>query len=156
MKYSKIKLIREQTSEKLKKFNPLAEINMPFRGWIRSIRQSLGMNTRQLAERIDVKRQRVSEIEKEEVKGNLTVETLRKTAEAMGCKFVYALIPATTLENIVRRQAELVVEKRMKRVSHSMALEKQELSLKEKQKAVDDAVEKILHDDPGSIWDDKS
>ncbi|MGV8123865.1 MAG: mobile mystery protein A [Candidatus Xenobiia bacterium LiM19] len=155
MKYDKIGLIREQTSEKLKKLKPLSHVTIPIQGWIRSIRKSLGMNTRQLAERLEIKRQRVSEIEKNEVSGNLTVETLKRVAEALDCKLVYALIPNTSLENTVKNQAGLIVKKRMKRVSHTMALERQGLSLEQEQKAISDAVENILLEAPESIWDER-
>ena len=154
MKYSKIKLIREQTANHLKELREIANLNMPIQGWIRTIRKSLGMNTRQLAERMGVKRQRISEIETGEVKGNLTVETLKRTAEALNCKFVYAFIPNTSLEDIVRKQAESVIKKRMKRISHTMALEEQKLNSTDNKKAIEDGVEKILFEAPGSIWDE--
>jgi len=156
MKYDKIRLIREQTSENLNKLKPLSHVTIPIQGWIRSIRKSLGMNTRQLAERLEVKRQRVSEIEKNEVSGNLTVETLKKVAEAMDCKLVYALIPNTSLENTVKDQAASTVKKRMNRVSHTMALERQGLSREQEQKAISDAIENILIEAPESIWDERN
>lgn len=155
MKYDKIRLIRQQTSEKLEKLKPLSQVTFPIQGWIRSIRKSLGMNTRQLADRLKIKRQRVSEMEKKEVSANLTVETLKRVAEAMDCKLVYALIPNSSLENTVKKQAESIVKKRMKRVSHTMALEQQGLSSEEEQKAISDAIENILHEAPESIWDER-
>ncbi|MHC9542500.1 MAG: mobile mystery protein A [Vulcanimicrobiota bacterium] len=155
MKYDRIRLIREQTSEQLKKLKPLSHVTIPIQGWIRSIRESLGMNTRQLAERLEIKRQRVSEIEKKEVTGNLTVETLKRVAEALDCTLVYALIPNSSLENTVKNQAELIVKKRMKRVSHTMALERQGLSSEQEQKAISDAIDNILHEAPESIWDER-
>lgn len=147
------KLIREQLSNSLKKYSRLKDSNLPFKGWIQSIRIALRMNTRQLAKRIGVARQRISAIEKEEIHGNITVNTMKKVAEALDCKFVYCLLPNTSLDNTLRKQAERVIINRMKHINQSMLLEKQELSEKEMQKSINDAIEKILISSPKTIWD---
>uniref|UniRef100_UPI0028A95AA5 helix-turn-helix domain-containing protein n=1 Tax=Aquidulcibacter sp. TaxID=2052990 RepID=UPI0028A95AA5 len=71
---------------------------MPRAGWIKAIREALGLTAQQLASRMGVVQSRVSTIEKAEITGATTVKTLRATAEAMGCTFVYAIVPTKPLE----------------------------------------------------------
>lgn len=146
-------LIRAQLSQTLKKLSPLTSFSMPAKGWVVSIRTALGMNTRQLAKRIGVARQRISEIEKGELLGNVTIKTMKKTAEALNCKFVYCLLPNTSLDDTIKKQAEHIVIDRMNHVRHSMLLEKQALSDNEMKKSIDNAVQNILRDSPKSIWE---
>ncbi|MCK5707455.1 MAG: mobile mystery protein A [Candidatus Aureabacteria bacterium] len=153
MKYDKIKLIRDQVSKKINMYKNLKNSYTPVKGWIRSIRTALGMNTRQLAKRVNVTKQRISVIEKQEIQGSLTINTLRKVADALGCVFVYGFLPDISLEDTVEKQAKLIVKEQMKHISQSMLLENQELSSKEKQKSIEDAIEKLLRNSPESIWE---
>ena len=63
-------------------------------GWIRSKRTKMGITGSQLASKLGVTKQRVSALEKAEVNGSASIKTMRQAAAAMGCEFVYALIPA--------------------------------------------------------------
>jgi predicted DNA-binding mobile mystery protein A len=123
--------IREQIEETLKKGNFEATRSRPNLGWIRSIRMALGMSGKQLAERINVKPPRIVELEKAEVQGNITLRSLQRAAEAMGCDVVYALVPKGNLESILKNQAQKTAQRNLENVAHSMRLEKQGLSEKE-------------------------
>jgi hypothetical protein len=48
---------------------------------------------------------RVRQFEAEEVAGSIRLSTLRRAAEAMHCRLIYALEPKEPLEDIVLRQA---------------------------------------------------
>jgi predicted DNA-binding mobile mystery protein A len=89
------KLIRQQLEITLQKFRPLLSIPMPPRGWIRAVRDALGMNGRQLADRLNVTRQRAALIEKDELGSSATLKTMRRVAESLDCVFVYALVVIT-------------------------------------------------------------
>ena len=80
---SKTKLMREQLEKTLRKFEPLKNSSPPVKGWIRAIRDALGMNGRQLADRLGEHRSRTKQIEKQELTGSLTLKTMRKTAESL-------------------------------------------------------------------------
>jgi predicted DNA-binding mobile mystery protein A len=56
------------------------------------------------------------------------LEALEKAAQAMGCNLVYALVPSQSLENIVDQKASEAAARMLRSVSHSMKLEKQELT----------------------------
>ena len=66
------KLIREQLQMTLVKFKQLFNISIPPKGWIRAVRNALGMSGRQLAERMGVTKQRTSFIEMQEIDGTVT------------------------------------------------------------------------------------
>ena len=64
-------------------------IAMPPHGWVKAIREALGMSAQKLADRMGVSRPRVAMIEKAEKTGATSLKTLRETAEAMDCVLVY-------------------------------------------------------------------
>jgi predicted DNA-binding mobile mystery protein A len=155
MKAKHKKLAREQLDTTLKRFESLKTLVPPRRGWIRAIRDALGMTGEQLSIRLNVNKQRVSRIEQDEKLGKVNLETLRRVAEAMDCIFVYGFVPRDSIEQTVRNQARLVAKKRTARSNQTMRLEKQELSEKEKEKALRYLIEDITNTMPKSLWDEK-
>jgi Fic-DOC domain mobile mystery protein B/predicted DNA-binding mobile mystery protein A len=102
----KIHLMRQQLDHSLAELKPLGASRRPVRGWLRAIRSGLGMSGVDLAERLGVKPPRVVEMEKNELRGAITLKVLERAADAMGCSLVYALIPrAGSLEQTLRNQA---------------------------------------------------
>ncbi len=98
----------------------------PSDGWIRAVRKALGMSVRQLATRMGMSQQAVSQFEASELDDSVTLKTLRKAAEAMGCQFVYAIVPLSgSLQDIVREQATQKAKEIATAVDHTMQLEAQ-------------------------------
>ncbi len=120
-------LARKNLDRKLASLQ-MEKVLTPPRGWTRAIRESLGMTTRQLAERMGVAPSRVTAIEKAETTGAITVRTLRETAEALNCQFVYAFVPAKPLNDILRDQAVRKVRNELAHLNHTMRLENQALT----------------------------
>jgi len=152
MTYWDKKLIREQLDKRLK--SPLIPLLYSENGWLKLLREALGMSTAQLAKRVGIDQSRISRIENAEIDGDLKLSSLKKVAEGLDMKFVYGFIPNDSLENIVVQQAKKIAQKRMERVNKTMRLEEQELSKEEKAKAFDDLVQKILIDNPKDFWDE--
>ncbi len=153
MKSRHIKLAREQLDATLGHFEPLKTLVPPGKGWIRAIRDAVGMTGSQLANRLNVNKQRVSRIEHDEKLGKVKIETLRNVAVAMDCVFVYAFVPRDSLDQAVGRQAEKIAKKRMARSNQMMRLEKQELSDSEKARAMQTIIDEIVETMPKSLWD---
>ncbi len=149
------KLAREQLDETLKRFAPLKAVVPPRKGWVRAIRDALGMTGEQLAGRLNVNKQRVSRMEQDEKLGGVTLKTLRSAAEALDCEFVYGLVPKDSLEQTVRNRARAVARRRMARSDQMMRLEDQELSDREKEKALEILIGDITDAMPRSLWDEK-
>ncbi len=155
MRRKQKKLAREQLDQTMKSFESLKAMSVPRKGWIRAIRDTLGMTGEQLAKRLDVNQQRVARIEQDEILGKVTLNTMQNVAEAMDCVFIYGVVARDSLEQIARRQAELVAKKRMARSNQMMRLEKQELSKAEKVKAMRNLIDEIIETMPKSLWDEK-
>lgn len=145
------KLIREQLDSKLnvlKSFSP----HMPEGGWIKVLREALGMSTKQLARKVGIDQSRISRLENAEPAGDLKLSSLKKIAEALDMDFVYAFVPRESLEATVRNQARKTAAKRLDRLSHTMRLEQQELTAEEKEKALEHMVDRIFIEDPKGLW----
>ena len=147
------KLIRDQLDQALKRFKVLQTMNIPQKGWVRAIRVALGMNGRQFAQRMSVSPARISKMESDEVAGAVTLRTLQRAAEALDCRLVYGLVPRTTLEDSVKKQVSVYAAERFNRISHTMALEDQELTPEEKKKARKTMEEELLRNIPKTLWD---
>ena len=97
----------------------------PPRGWIRAIREALGMSREDLAQRLGITRQGVLRMEKAEADGSIRMNTLRRAAEALGATVTYALVPDESLEEMVGRRAHAVARRDVERANRTMALEDQ-------------------------------
>lgn len=143
----------QQLDETLARFAGLKSVSPP-RGWIRAIREALGMSGRQFAARLGVSPPRVTALERDEISGGLSIKTLRQAAQALDCVFVYALVPRSSLTETVQRKAEKVAGTRLARVSHSMLLEEQQLPPEEQRKNIAATVEELTRSLPKELWDE--
>ena len=144
---------RGQLDQTLKRFKVLQAMDMPQRGWLRAIRDALGMNGRQFALRMGVSPARVSKLESDEITGAVTLKTMRKAAEALDCTLIYALVPRSSLEDTVKKQVAKYAAQRLNRISHTMVLEDQGLTTEEKKKARRTMEEELFLKTPKSLWD---
>ena len=127
----------------------------PSRGWLRAIRESLGMTTRQLAARMHVGASRIPAIEKAEITGATTLKTMRQAATAMNCTFVYAFVPIKPLEDIVRERAIKKAQHDVARIDHTMRLENQALSRSDLEAEQQRAIDMILSGSLRGLWDEE-
>jgi predicted DNA-binding mobile mystery protein A len=133
----------------------LAQSPRPPKGWLRAIRDALGMTTAQFARRLGVSQPRIIELEQSEVSGSVTLNTLQRAAEALGCRLVYALIPEKPLAETVRERAELIAERQLKAVEQTMRLEDQSVKGATAAKNLRrQFVEELLRR-PARLWDEK-
>lgn len=152
MDYWDKKLMRKLLSKKMNKLRPLLGMKIPAAGWLKTIRESLGMTLEELGDRVGLDKSRVYRIEQAEVDGDLQLSTLQKMAEGLEMTFVYGYVPDKDLEEIVREQARKIAMKRLERVDHSMKLEVQGLSDEEHKHTLNDMVDKILVEESRNIW----
>ncbi|MBI3677544.1 MAG: mobile mystery protein A [Proteobacteria bacterium] len=145
----------QQLDKRFEDLRPLvAMAHRPSRGWVRALREALGMTTGQLAKRMRVKQPRVNELERAEQEGKTTVQSLERAAEAMGCRLVYVLIPQKSLVETLHQRASLVAEQQLSSVEQSMRLESQGVLnplVREQMKA--GLVQQLLRK-PARLWDE--
>jgi predicted DNA-binding mobile mystery protein A len=142
------KLARKQIERRLQKLRPVGELQRPARGWIRAMREAMGMTAAQLAARLDVTQPRIFALEKAEARGAASVVSLERAAEAMGCTLVYALVPNEPLEEMIRERARRVAEERLARANQTMRLEPEDLE-EERERLI----EELLNGSPRRLWD---
>lgn len=100
----------------------------PPSGWIKAIRESLGMAATHLAARLGVTTSTATRLETSEADDTISLGTLRRAAEALGCELHYALVPRQSLADTLENRAMALARQQMEAVSHTMALEAQSTS----------------------------
>ena len=130
-------------------------IQVPSEGWIRTVRKALGMSGAQLARRMGVTRARIAQAEQAELEGGITLKSMQATAEAMGCRFVYAFVPPDTVENVILAQARKRAEAIVETAGKHMALEDQAVTGSRTRQEVIRLMNELIHDMPPDFWQDK-
>jgi predicted DNA-binding mobile mystery protein A len=129
---------------------------LPSEGWIATVRKALGMSAAQLARRLGVTRARVSQAQQAERSGGVTLKTMRATAEAMGCRFVYAIVPIEgRIEDVIAAQARRKAEALVGKASAHMALERQSLPDEKNTAEVTRITSELMRTMPADFWTDK-
>jgi len=105
---------------------------VPPEGWITTIRKALGMPGAELARRAGVVPSRMHRIEKGERDGSPSLKTMQHTAEALGCRFVYAIVPPGRVETLIEEEAQKVAREIVNETAVHMALENQGLGKEER------------------------
>lgn len=148
-----LKLLRvRQIDERIRPWRQLREQSPPRGGWIRAIRQVLGMRTNQLAARLGVTQQAVVDLERREAEGSVTLSALRKAANAVECDLLYAVVPRRPVKDILRSRARAVALKRLERIAHSMHLEEQTVPSEEYDQQVEDLTAELMRNFPRELW----
>ena len=157
MKTNRKSLISQRTliEKKLRPWTALRADNVPRSGWIKAVRGALGMNTRQLAERVGVEQSNITRLEEREPSGKVTLERLAKAADAMNCRLIYAIVPNdrySDLEAIIDERARDLAQQLVRTTEHSMRLEKQGASDDDLTKEVDDLASQLKSKMDSRIW----
>ena len=147
------KLQLEQVDSTLRPVRRIAAPPPPKGGWIRTLREGLGMTQAQLAKRLRITRQALDGLERGEASGKITLERLRRLAEALQSRLVYVVVPDKSLAELRRSRATKIAETQLKRVSHSMKLEAQGVKQPEAKRQLARLVDEILSENPRKLWD---
>ena len=143
----------QQLDKRFVTLAPLANAIRPEKGWIKAVREALGMTTAQLGKRLGVSQQRAAMVEKAEADGSITLKSLEQAAQTLGCRVVYVLYPEEPLTQTLRARAEAVAEQQMRAVEQTMRLEDQSvadggLRLETRAKLIDQLLKR-----PARLWD---
>lgn len=133
----------------------MRDITVPPEGWSCTARKALKMSGAQLARRLGVSRSQVSRTEKSELSGRVTIKTMQQMAKKMGCRFVYAIVPEKSVEDILLAQAREKAFAIVKHTNMHMALEGKTLSTQQMQFEIERLQKEIVNNMPSDFWDDK-
>lgn len=155
-KYKQI--AREQYSKLINQAAGFTDITQPKEGWIKAVRSALAMSGAALSKRLGGHRTTVSYLERSELDGGITLKKMQEVAEAMHCRFVYAVVPADekndSVETIIERQAETIARGIVEESSVHMMLEAQQLSKDDNEKEIERLKKQIIEDMPRNFWED--
>jgi predicted DNA-binding mobile mystery protein A len=115
-----------QLDRSLQPFLAARAISRPERGWLRAIREAIGVSASELARDMGTTRSLPLLLEKSEAENTITLKSLKAAANALDCELVYALVPrAGSIEELANQRFRTEARKYVADVEHSMALENQ-------------------------------
>jgi predicted DNA-binding mobile mystery protein A len=147
---------RRQLDKRLTSLANPEALARPPRGWIKAIREALGMTTAQLARRLGVSQPRAFAIEKAEMSGAITLDTLERAARALDCRLVYVLVPRKPLDALVEERAFHLARQRMAVTRHTMALEAQAVRPSDEEEQVERLARRLVERGGSELWEDGS
>jgi predicted DNA-binding mobile mystery protein A len=154
MDKQKRKLIISHLDQKLLPFKHAEKVLRPERGWVYALRNSLNMSMVQLANRLEYSPQSIKAIEKREIEGSITLNSLKSVAEAMDMRLVYAIVPKQeSLDKLITERARELAFKIVMRTSVSMKLEDQENSKPRLAALIEEKMQEIKEEMPKYLWE---
>ena len=124
----------------------------PGAGWVRAIREALGMSAAAFARRLGMSHAGVHKLESAEAADAITLASLRKLAQALDCELHYALVPRTSLAQQLQDRAQTVAKERLRPIAHSMALEDQAVQGALHTRQLERAVNELLEGSGRKLW----
>ena len=119
-------LRRKQLDTLIEMFPHTDQVTRPQRGWLRAIREALGISQQEVATATQIRRESLIGFEKAEASDRITMRNLRRIADAMGCELVYAIVPKSgSIEELAEQRMRSQATKRVLSVERTMALENQ-------------------------------
>src|ERR1700733_7710773 len=116
---------RELLDGHFEEWQPLRRLARPPRGWVRAVREALGMSAAALAVRLGTTAGAVTRLDQSEAADRIRLDTLRRAADALGCDLVYLLVPRRPLTAVVRDRARELAHWQVAATEQTMLLEKQ-------------------------------
>jgi len=146
-------LQRLQLADALGEFSSSRASSPPGGGWVRAIREALGMTQAQLAARLGISRQSLQDLERAEANRRITLDSLDRLAKAMDCRVVYALVPEKgSIDDVRTRRAQSLADAMLKSSEHSMQLEAQGVPARESKRQRKLLADTLLRGSPRKLW----
>jgi predicted DNA-binding mobile mystery protein A len=115
-----------QLDRSLAAFSNARQEARPMHGWLRAIRESLGLSMVDVARKLARTKPLIQQFEDAEKDDRITLGSLRRVADALGCTLVYAIVPKTgTLTDLAGQSLRDQVASDVHAVERTMALEDQ-------------------------------
>lgn len=129
-------------------------LRTPNEGWLRTVRKALHMTGAQLARRCGVSRALISKTELAELEGTVTLRNLSKLAESIDCKLVYAIVPNTSIDEIISAQSKRKAAELVGEASIHMSLESQTLGKSQLEDEIERVARQLVTTKSRQLWSD--
>lgn len=147
-------LLMQQMESKMKELNALQNTAMPPTGWVKAVRNTLGVSLLQLGNKLKITKQSARSIELREKEKTITLKSLEEAANALDMKLVYGFVPKDgSLVNLIDRKANILAKTIVRRVAENMVLDAKNNSNERIQKAIVEKVQEIKNTMPKALWD---
>jgi len=144
----------QQLNTKMLAYASLQKVAPPPTGWIKAIRNAIGMSMLQLGNRLSITKQSVQDIGRREKDGSITIKALREAARALDMQLVYGFVPNDgSLELLIERKAKELATQIVMRTNNTMKLEDQENTKQRIVKAIQERTTIIKTEMPKTLWD---
>ena len=148
------KLLIEQLDKKLIPFIEAGKVQIPDKGWIFSLRNTLNMTLEQLGRKLKITRQGVKRIENSEASGTISINLLREVGRAMDMRFVYGFVPNHgSISRLIDIKTYELAKRIVQRTDHTMSLEDQANEKEYLNIAIEELAAQIKQEMRRSIWD---
>ena len=99
-------LIRKKLDLEMRSYRQAGREKNPTNGLLRAVRQVLHIPVAEIAEKMGVNPSGIFELEARELKNTISLRSMSRMAQAMGCKVVYGIVPegGKKLEDIVEER----------------------------------------------------
>jgi predicted DNA-binding mobile mystery protein A len=142
----------EQVQASVATYSDLINRRPPSRGWLKAIRESLGLTERQQADRLGITGSTLHKSESAEAEERITLGQLRKLADGLDCELVYALVPRKPLTQVVEDRARSIALQEVSGVAHTMSLEDQRPATDRLRKQVEQRTAELLRGRWSDLW----
>ena len=143
-----------QTDRLLKQWRAEVLPPRPSQGWIAVIREALGMTAVALAKRLGMRSSSIHKFERSEIDETISLASLRKVAEAMGCELHYALVPQKPLQTMLHDRALEIAQRQILQTARTMALEEQGVPSDVLRQQIELLAQEILAGPRRNLWQD--
>lgn len=97
----------------------------PAKGWLLAVREGLGLSRLAIAKRLSMTPSAIQSFEQSEARGTISIQSLRKLADALGCEVIIKLVPKgeqSFIDLAAQHDPEMA---NLRATEHSMTLEAQ-------------------------------
>ena len=145
-------LRRRQLDAALARWREAALPARPSSGWVRAIRDALGMSSAALARRLGITDSAVRKLENAESNDAITLATLRRIAASLDCELQYALVPKQSLDAMRTQRAMQIAREQVQSVARSMALEDQAVDPDLTEAQIKEIAQSLLSKSGKGLW----
>ncbi|TKB05908.1 mobile mystery protein A [Desulforhopalus sp. IMCC35007] len=145
-------VVLQQLMKKVKSARNVIVPKSPKDGWIRTIRQALGMSGAQFAKKMGYTRNKISILERKEASGDITINQLKELAEGLDAELVYCVVSRKDPEQFIDDQARKKATEIIQKTHQNMCLESQHISNEAQEEQIRFLANEIKREGGKSLW----